>query len=814
MTNTFSLIFLFLLPVVVLIILVFLVLWYLNYVNKHVELDILLLKIPKYTKNEKEELSKEYINSVLGKIENLFTSLAGLKSEKTFKKEQIFSLEMVAFGGTIYFYAAVPRKLKEFFIQQFQAAYPKIYFEEIADYNIFEANSVIRAGALRLHNDFSLPIKTYHIFENDPLESITNALSKLNEHESASIQYVFKSANKSWHTRGRKIVKYMQEGMSLKSAVDKAGAIGFSGFFSGLFSFIFSFFKTENKEDSVLKNSQEKTVASAKEQEVSKLLEDKNSKPAMDVNIRIVVSSQSRDRSQMLLEDILNSYSQYNIYEFGNSFTTTLPKNSDKLIEEFIFRQFKNSRRLLLNAEEMVSVIHLPLPTTETPNISWLEAVKAPPPNNMPQNGLIVGKSSYRGRETLVRIKDADRRRHMYIIGQTGVGKSVLQESLIIQDIQAGKGVCVIDPHGDSIEAVLSHIPKERAEDLILFDPANSSRPLGMNMLEYDTEEQKSFVINEMIAIFDKLYDLKATGGPMFEQYMRNAMLLIMDDKEAGATLLEIPKVLADENFRKQKLATVKNRFVKDFWEKEAQKAGGEAALANMVPYITSKLTPFISNDLIRPIIAQSKSAFNFREAMDTNKIILLNLSKGKIGEINSSLLGMIVIGKLLFAAMSRVNIAEEERKDFYLYIDEFQNFITDSIAIILSEARKYRLDLILAHQFLAQLVKNGDTRVRDAIFGNVGTLVSFRIGVEDAEIISKQMAPVVTEYDLVNMPKYTAYMRLLIDNTAAPAFNFNPIMPEKGNFELAQAIKELSALKYGRDKRLIDEDILRRSGL
>ncbi len=814
MTISLNVILFLILPIIILLGLIFFIFWYKRSINKHIELEILSFKIPKYTQKDQEILSKEYINSALGKIENLFTALAGLKAEKTWKKEQIFSLEMVAVDGVICFYAAVPKKLKEFFIQQFQAAYPKIYFEEISDYNIFEANSAIKAGALRLRNDFALPIKTYHVFENDPLESITNALSKLNEHEAAAVQYVFRSANKSWHQRGRKIIKHMQEGMSLKAAVDKAGTIGFAGFISATLSFIASFFKSSDKEKDSLKNYPEKNIASAKEQEISKLLEDKNSKPAMDVNIRIVVASQNLERSKMLLDDVLNSYAQYNIYEFGNSFEAQIPKNPDKIIEEFIFRQFKSNRRLLLNAEEMVSMIHLPLPTTETPNIAWLEAVKAPPPNNMPQNGLILGKSSYRGRETLVRIKDNDRRRHMYIIGQTGVGKSVLQESLIVQDIQSGKGVCVVDPHGDLVEAIMSHIPKERAEDVILFDPANSDRPLGMNMLEYDTEEQKSFVINEMIAIFDKLYNLKATGGPMFEQYMRNAMLLIMDDKNEGATLLEIPKILADSNFRKQKLAKVSNQFVKDFWEKEAEKAGGEAALANMVPYITSKLTPFISNDLIRPIIAQSKSAFNFREAMDSGKIVLLNLSKGKIGETNSSLLGMIVIGKLLFAAMSRVNIAEEERKDFYLYIDEFQNFITDTISIILSEARKYRLGLVLAHQFIAQLVKNGETSVRDAIFGNVGTIISFRIGVEDSEVVAKQMAPVVTEYDLINMPKHTCYARLLIDNAAPPAFNFKPIMLEKGNFELAQAIKELSALKYGRDKKLVDQDILYRSGL
>ncbi|MCD4760347.1 type IV secretion system DNA-binding domain-containing protein, partial [bacterium] len=537
----------------------------------------------------------------------------------------------------------------------------------------------------------------------------------------------------------------------------------------------------------------------------------KTSKSGFDTNIRIITSAPNAERANIILSDLLNSYNQYNIYEFGNSFYSKTPKKIGKFIDHFIYRHFVPQNRMLLNAEEMTSVIHMPLPTTETPNINWLEAVKAPPPPNMPQEGIILGKNTFRGKETLVRIKQDDRRRHMYEIGQTGTGKSVFLESLAIQDINEGRGVCVLDPHGDLAEKILAHVPKERAEDVIYFDPADTARPMGMNMMEFETEEQKSFVINEMIAIFDKLYDLKATGGPMFEQYMRNAMMLVMDDKESGATLLEIPRVLADEQYRKMKLSKVKNFLVKDFWEKEAQKAGGEASLANMVPYITSKLTPFISNDIIRPIISQQKSAFNFRQAMDENKIILINLSKGKIGDMNSNLLGMVIIGKILYAALSRVDLPEEKRSDFYLYIDEFQNYITDSISVILSEARKYKLNLILAHQFIAQLTKNNDTTIRDAVFGNVGTIISYRIGVEDSEVIAKQMAPTVTEYDLINMPKYTCYIKLLIDNQNPPAFNFMPILSEKGNYELAKAIKELSRLKYGRDRTVVENEIKQR---
>ncbi|MDD5749929.1 MAG: type IV secretion system DNA-binding domain-containing protein [Patescibacteria group bacterium] len=821
MTITIEIIYLALGGVLLLLLFIFIFFWLLNKKrstsNKDLELEIIKIKIPKYSKKDKEESSREYVQNSLGQIENFFAALSGLKVESKFlgQRTDIFSMEIVSLDGQISFYAAVPPRFRSFFIQQLQAVYPKIYFEDISDYNIFSPQGHISGGLLRFARDFSLPIRTYKSFESDPLESISNSLSKLAPGESAAVQYVFRSAHKSWHNQGLKIVRKMYEGMSFNQALSQVGSGGSSSKLTKTFKFIFSFFQTKKSDVEEEKEKiKEKRQLSAMEQELAKSLEQKTSKSGLDVNIRVITSAPDKNRSFAMLKDILNSYNQYNIYEFGNAFQALIPKNPNTPINNFIYRHYVPQNRLLLNSEEITSVLHLPLPTTETPNIDWLEAVRVAPPANLPKEGVVLGVNRYRGKETLVRIKKEDRRRHMYEIGQTGVGKSTLLESLIKQDIEEGRGVCLVDPHGDLAETVLSHVPKERAEDVIYFNPADVERPLAINMLEFETSEQKTFVINEMISIFDKLYDLKATGGPMFEQYMRNAMLLVMDDPLSGATLMEIPRVLSDQQYRNMKLSRVKSHLVKDFWEKEAQKAGGEAALTNMVPYITSKLTPFLSNDIIRPIIAQQKSAFNFRQVMDEKKIVIINLSKGRIGETNSSLLGMIIIGKILYAALSRVDLAEDQRHDFYLYIDEFQNYTTDSIAIILSEARKYRLNLILAHQFIAQLVKNNDTRVRDAIFGNVGTIISYRIGVDDAEIIAKHMAPTVSEYDLVNMPKYTCYVKLLIDNQNPPAFNFEPTMAPKGNYELAQAIKELSRLKYGRQRDLVEKEIISRVSL
>ncbi len=421
-----------------------------------------------------------------------------------------------------------------------------------------------------------------------------------------------------------------------------------------------------------------------------------------------------------------------------------------------------------------------------------------------------MGYNDYRGTKSEIKLTEEDRRRHLYIIGQTGTGKSNLLKEMAKQDVRNGKGLCVIDPHGDFAEDVLTAVPKERAEDVVYFDPSDMERPFGLNMLEYDPAhpEQKTFVINEMINIFDKLYDLKQTGGPMFEQYMRNAMLLIMDDPETGSTLMEISKVLADEEFRKMKLSKCQNPIVRDFWTKEAEKAGGEAALANMVPYITSKLTTFIANDMMRPIIAQQKSSLDFQDIMNNGKILIINLSKGKIGEINSHLLGMIMVGKLLMAALGRVDVPQEERKDFYLYIDEFQNVTTDSISQILSEARKYRLDLILAHQFIGQLSEE----ISKAVFGNVGSMASFRVGPEDAEFLEKQFAPIFTVNDLVNVDNYNCFIRLLINNESTKPFNMKTNPPTSGDQETANHLKELSRLKYGRDAKIVNREIMERS--
>ena len=550
-------------------------------------------------------------------------------------------------------------------------------------------------------------------------------------------------------------------------------------------------------------------IITPEQQEIIKNISEKMSLPLFDVNLRILASSSSQDRAEQILEEVKSSFEQFNTTFLNQiKFKTAKGKSLKKLFYNFSFRIFKEKESLILSSGELAGIFHFPSLQLLTPHIKWLKSKQAPAPDNLPKEGLLIGKNIFRGEEREVRILEDDRRRHFYIIGQTGNGKSVLLQEMIKQDMDTGKGVCLIDPHGDLAEKVLSLVPDFRAEDVVYFNPGDIEKPLGLNMLDYDSNfpESKTFVVNELIEIFEKLYNLKAQGfgGPIFEQYMRNALLLVMEDPESGSTLVEVPKVLADAEFRRHKLSRCKNIVVKNFWEQEAEKAGGEAALANMVPYITSKMNIFIANDLVRPIISQQHSSFKIREIMDQGKILIVNLSKGKLGDINSHLLGMIVVGKILISAFSRAELSEEKRRDFYLYIDEFHNVTTQTIATALAEARKYKLSMVFAHQFIGQL----DEETRKAIFGNIGSILAFRVGPDDAKYLVSEFEPVFDEEDLVNIDNYNAVFRLLIRGETSKPFNILTCPPSKGSPRIAELIKEYSRAKYGRDRARVEQEL------
>ncbi len=777
-------------------------------ISRSLNMIVLQVSVPKNIEKESKDNSegqKEYISI----MEHLYASLSNIREEPM--KKLIYGSFYISFeiatpidSKEIFFYVSCPKKFQSIIEKQIHSYYSDAEIKRIDEYNIFVPNGSSAAAYLKLKKREIFPLKTYKNLEGDPISNITNALSKIPIGKGAALQFIIKPSGNAWQKESKDLAKEMQKGKGFDGAKESIPI-------KMIKEFVNIQVKQRGKKREDIKQEELQFKPTPAQEEIIKAVEGKASKIGFEVNVRLIASAPSVDQAKTILSELENSFTQFNAPNLNSfSIKEVTGNNLNKTVYNYIFRNFDNFQKMIVNTEELASLYHFPIFSTETPQVRWLKAKQSPAPNNIVDEGLTLGHNIYRGDDSVVKIGKEDRRRHLYILGQTGTGKSGFLGELIKQDIKNGEGLCVIDPHGDLVKEALESVPKERAEDVIVFDPSNTQKPIGLNLLEYDPNypEQKTFVINEMIKIFDKLYDLKTTGGPMFEQYMRNAMLLIMDDPESGSTLIEISKVLSDADFRKYKLSKCGNYIVKNFWQKEAEKAGGEAALANMVPYITSKLTQFISNDTMRPIIGQQKSSINFREIMDSRKIILVNLSKGRIGEMNSYLLGLVIVGKILISSLSRTDILQEERKDFYLYIDEFQNFTTDSISTILSEARKYRLCLSVAHQFLGQLPEE----ILKSVFGNVGTIISFRIGPEDAEFITKQFAPVFNEQDLINIDNYNAYVKLMINGTISKGFNMATYPPKRGNRDLAQAIKQLSMLKYGRDREVVEKEIFERS--
>ena len=753
--------------------------------SQALNLKLLLVRLPQKAKTE--EQPKDFRDEI-NLSAQLFGILSGLKSP--------FGLEAAVhnIGEEIHFYVAAPRESLNFVSRQIEGLWKEAQVEQIDDYNVFNSEGVSQGVYLKQKTSYALPVRTYQEANVDTFAPILSGLSSINEvGEGAGLQILAKPAPNSAKKTISSMITELKKGMKLDDVL-KGATIKLKDIKQAL------------QPEKEKKEKEEKII----DEEAIKALEAKISKPLLAVNARILVSAPSQFQADSILESIAGGFSQFSA-PLRNELKIIKPRDSQKLIYQFSFREFDDSQAMILNTEEIASAFHLPASTTELPRVKWLKAKEAAPPANLPKKGTLIGESAFRSQREPVFITEDDRRRHIYIVGQTGTGKSTLLTHMVADDIRQGKGVALIDPHGDLIEKILGLIPNERAEDVILFDPSDMWKPLGMNMLEYNFSkpEQKTFIVNELLNILHRLFPESGEAmGPMFEQYFKNSLLLLMEDaRNEPATLMEIPRIFTDSEFRNRKLARISNPVVIDFWEKEALKTTGEWSLANMAPYITSKFNSFTTNDYVRPIIGQIKSAFDFRDVMDKGKILLVNLSKGRIGDINANLLGMVIVGKILMAALSRVDAPEEKRRDFNLYIDEFQNFTTESIAIILSEARKYRLNLVMAHQFIAQLTE----KIRDAVFGNVGSIICFRVGAPDAEVLIKQFEPVFSENDLVNIDNFTAYAKLLIAGQTSKPFNIKTLPPEKVNEEIAARIKELSRLKYGRDRQEVEEEILKR---
>ncbi len=753
-------------------------------------LKLLLVCLPKKQKKDTTESGsasnwKEEVNLSA----QLFSILIGLKSP--------FVLETAVhhIGEEINFYIGVPKDLLSAVSRQIEGLFKDAQVEQINDYNIFVQSGESVGIYLKQKFSYALPLRTYNEANVDTFSPILSGLSKINEiSEGGAIQIIAKPAPGISKKNILGMLLRLKKGEKAEE-IFKGSQISFK-----------DLSKAVNAEGNSMEKEKEKTII---DEEAIKSLNLKISLPLLAVNYRVIASGRNLLETNSILDGIIQGITQFSA-PLRQELKIIKPRNIKKLLYQFSFRIFDDEQSIILNTEELASLFHLPISITDIPKIKWLRSKEIAPPQGLAKEGTPIGESVFRNERKQVYITEEDRCRHVYIIGQTGTGKTTAMINMIIDDIKKGKGISVIDPHGDLVDVILSHIPKERVDDVIVFDPGDLWKPIGMNMLEYDFRkpEQKTFIVNELFSILDKLYDMKTAGGPMFEQYTKNAILLLMEDMaNEPATLMEIPRVFTDDAFRLRKLARILNPTVIDFWEKEAVKATGEHSLSNMSSYITSKFNNFISNDYMRPIIGQTKSAFNFRQVMDEGKILLVNLSKGRIGDINANLLGMVIIGKILMAALSRIDVSQEHRRDFNLYIDEFQNFTTDSTSIILSEARKYRLNLTIAHQFIAQLPE----KIRDSVFGNVGSKIVFRVGVPDAEFIIKEFEPFISINDLANISNLNAYAKILINGHTTNPFNIRIPFPDKGNFELIEKMKEISRNKFGRERQEIEEEIMKR---
>lgn len=773
------------------------------YKSLHMTLFEITLPPPR-EETDKEKGFKEFI----GAMEQFYAGMQSISEDRNNEKENYFTLEVALDNNSdeVVIFAAIPNKHISLFEKQVLSFYHDAKIREISDdYNIFNE----KGGSAGAYASFSerpvLPIKTYDQIEHDPMNIILNVFSKLKtEGEGAAIQLVIAPAGEKFINEFHSILDDVKSGTSVKHAADNFYKFN-KAFLKASKGLLFGI--KEKRED----KKEEKYISGRKavDEGAIEKIGNKMKSTIMKANIRIITSAPTKEMAEAILGEIESSFNQFS-EPASNSFIFEKVYGNDlkKLFHDFSYRIFSDDKILPMNLKELSSVFHFPVGVGSQPQLKEAKAGIAPAPLEIGKEGIVLGINSYRGKDTTIHMSREDRMRHFYVIGQTGTGKTNIILNMITQDIKNGDGCCYIDPHGTDIQTILSRIPKERIDDVIYFDPAYTMRPMGLNMLEYDPKypEQKTFVVNEMMGIFNKLFDMKIGGGAMFEQYFRNSAFLVMEDPESGSTLLEITRVLADKEFRDMKLAKCKNPIIKQFWI-SAEQTTGDQSLANFVPYISSKFDNFISNDIMRPVVLQQNSVFNFRKIMDEKKILLVNLSKGRLGDINANLIGLVLVGKIQMAALSRVDMFGQPMNDFYLYIDEFQNVTTDSIASILSEARKYRLSLNIAHQYITQLEEN----IKNAVFGNVGSMAVFRVGTDDATFLEPKFKPIFSAQDITKLDNYNAYMSMLVRGQPTKPFNIKTLPPEQGNKEIVDNLKELSYMKYGRDREEVEAEIMSR---
>lgn len=743
--------------------------------------------------------------ALITSMEQFYAGMHSISNTKNNKEKSHFSLEIVLANKTdhIVFYAAVPTDKVQLLEKHVLGVHAKARLNEVPDdYNIFpDERGGVSASYGTLKNYEVFPIKTFDTFDHDPLNILINVFTKLKRTgEGAAVQLTIMPRSEEYTDNYYEILKEVKEGEKVGDAMQgsvKKLASSFGSMAMNLLS---------NKSD------KDKEKDKKVDDEAVSFIQEKLKRPIVGATLRIITTANDKNRSDNILKEIESGFNQFTeSHRNGIDFQKVTESNMGTFLHEFTYRMFNENMTMPLNFTELATMFHFPYDIENSPQLKQAKSAGSPAPIEMGDmetdtDGVLLGYNSYRGITTPIFMRTEDRMRHLYVIGQTGVGKSGILRTMIAQDIAQGRGCCFIDPHGNDIQDILSYVPKDRIDDVIYFDPAYTPRPMALNMLEYDPRfpEQKTMVIDSLMSVFNQLFDLKTSGGPLFEQYFKNSAMLVMDHPESGNTLLEISRVMADKEFRDMKMSHCKNPIVKQFW-KSAEETSGESGLANFVPYVTSKFDPLISNEFLRPIIVQENSVLNMRDIMDNKKILLVNLSKGRLGEMNANLIGMILVMKFQMAALSRADSYGKKLEDFYLYIDEFQNVTTPAISSILSEARKYRLSLNLAHQYISQL--NDD--IKGAVFGNVGSKACFRVSPEDAEFMQKQYDPVFTSADIMKLDNREAYMAMLYKGQPIKPFNIRTADNPPSNTAIVPLLKELSYMRYGRDRAEVEAEIM-----
>lgn len=762
--------------------------------NEHM---LLLVEVPK--DNEKKELSAE----------QMFASLHGtLRPRSDLIKEgaiqEHISFELASINNQIQFYVWTPKHLKDFVEGQIYAQYPSVRISEgVEDYAKHDpGNRQAYTTELTLTKNDVMPIKTFQSFEVDPLAGITAVMAKLEEAgEEMWIQILARPVDDTWQEKGYKYVDDVKAGKMKSRPFEQqvlgqfASLIGhvLGNFLSALFT------PPEAKKD----EKKEEAKLSTGQQAVVKAVEEKVTKLGYGVKIRITYLGSDSQTAKRRMQAIVGGFKQFNTTNL-NGFGSDSIQEGQEGVDDYRARLFLGTGSTL-NIEELASLYHLPHKSVETPNMVWTTIKTSEPPPNLPSeatsesgNVSLFAATNFRGQQIKFGITRADRGRHLYIIGQTGTGKSKLLNLLALSDIYHNQGMAIVDPHGDFATDMLQYIPEHRLKDVIYFNPTDRDFPIAFNPLEVYDETFKNDISSEMVGVLKRMFD---SWGPRLEYILRFTILALLDYPEA--TMLGITRMLTEKEFRKRVIKEIKDPVVKNFWVTEFASWNDKFANEAVAP-VLNKVGAFTANPLVRNIIGQPKSRLDLRKIMDEGKILVVNLSRGQIGEDNASILGALMVTKIQLAAMSRANVPLDQRRPFYLYVDEFQNFATESFATILSEARKYALNLTVANQYVSQMPEE----VRDAVFGNVGSMITFRIGANDAQVIGKYFTPPFEPEDLIKLNNQHVFINMSIDGEKSIPFSAKTLRMPEPEHDRTDELIALSRSGYASSRAEVEHEI------